>query len=139
MKQASESTLSEITVTCIKNNGQGASFFAKEQITLTGTEARQLSEQIGAINFRLRQSPCEYASDWHVAGDRTLLIILSGGVRITLRDGTYKDFAPGEMFIADDYLNESMPFDSEHHGHSAKAIGSNALQALHLKLSKRPT
>ncbi len=137
MKQASESILSEITVTCVKNNGQDASFFAEENITLTGTEARQLSEQIGAINFRLRQSPCEYASDWHVAGDRTLLIILSGSVRITLRDGNYKDFAPGEMFIADDYLAEGIAFSDIAHGHCAEAIGVEPLKALHLKLSRR--
>jgi len=94
-----------------------------------------LSDQQSALNFRLRSSEAGYQSTWHVAGDPTLLIILSGTIEIELRDGSAKQFSSGDMFVARDYLKSSEQFN-ERLGHRAKVIGSDALSALHLKLSK---
>ena len=96
-----------------------------------------LSEQIAAVNFRLRTSDVSYASDWHVAGDPTLLIILSGYIQIELRNGETKRFSRGEMFIAEDHLKNKVNYDENVHGHRAQVIGEDELQVVHLKLNKR--
>lgn len=104
---------------------------------MAGDDNRQLSEQIDAVNFRVRTSPAGYYSDFHVAGDPTLLVLLSGIIRITLASGSYKEFKTGDMFVAQDYLQDDHEFRSGFHGHKAQVLGSAELKALHLKLEKR--
>lgn len=124
-------------ITSINNNGIDASYFGSQEIPMTGSPARMLSEQISTVNFRLRTSDNSYTSGWHVAGDSTLLIVLSGCIRIELRDGQSKDFSSGQMFIADDYLNIEIKFNDEIHGHRAEIMGDEEFSAVHLKLEKR--
>ena len=126
-----------MSVVCITNDGDNPSYFGKRDIELNGDDQRVLSEQIPAVNFRLRESPSSYVSGWHVAGDPTLLIILSGSISIELRDGQSKHFTSGDMFVAQDFIAKDKVFDSERHGHRACVLGSEKLVALHLKLSKR--
>jgi len=126
-----------IDITVVTNNGSGASVFDKRRIALHGNRMRMLSEQQGCENFRLRYSDAEYASGFHVAGDPTLLVMLSGVLRIHLRSGEGKDFSAGEMFIAEDYLDPGVEFNDNLHGHSAESISNQALQVLHLKLNRR--
>lgn len=128
---------SQFTIISIENNGSDASYFSEQQFELNGSPERFLSEQISAENFRLRTSYQDYASGFHVAGDKTLLIILSGTLRIQLKNGESKDFAKGEMFIANDFLKKDIEFNDELHGHRAEVIGEEELKALHLKLEKR--
>jgi hypothetical protein len=64
-----------------------------------------------ALNFRLRTSALGYFRDWHVAGGSTLILIHSGILRIGLRDGSVRDFASGDVFIAQDKLNDDKIFD----------------------------
>lgn len=120
----------------VRSDGLGASEFSSREIELEGESLRRLSKQQSALNFRLRSSDNSYASDWHVAGDPTLLIILKGAVEIELRNGKTKVFRAGDMFVAEDYLLSSENF-SDVHGHRAKVIGDESLSALHLKLEKR--
>jgi len=131
------SVQTSISIVCITNNGESASYFDQCDFTLSGNLQRQLSEQISAVNFRLRSSPTDYASDWHIAHDPTLLIILSGCMQIELRNGQQKQFRAGEMFIAQDYLVDGLRFDNELHGHRANVVGVEELKVLHLKLNKR--
>lgn len=121
----------------ITNDGMGASFFGVREVALNGNENWMLSDQQQALNFRLRSSANSYASDWHVAGDPTLLIILNGAIEIELRDGASKIFSIGELFVAEDYLAESAEFQPGFTGHRARVVGECELQALHLKLDKR--
>ena len=93
-----------------------------------------LTDQIDAVNFRIRRSEAGYRSGWHVAGDPTLIIILRGTVRIILRNNDFKDFSSGDMFIAKDFLPENIEFNPEFHGHRAELIGADALEAVHIKL-----
>ena len=132
-----DTTQSDIDIVCVKNDGNNASYFDKRSVDLTGSRDRMLSEQIPALNFRLRTSDTTYSSDWHVAGDPTLLIVLSGSIEIELRNGEKKQFNQGEMFIAQDYLANGVIYDKKTHGHRAQVIGNDALQVLHLKLSKQ--
>ena len=76
-----------IHIPTIENQGKLTSYFSEQSIQLNGSPERFLSDQISAENFRLRTSEPAYSSTWHVAGDPTLLIILSGIIRIELRSG----------------------------------------------------
>ena len=126
-----------ITIPSVSNNGEGASVFSSREISLHGDSQRLLSDQQQAVNFRLRESDASYASDWHVAGDPTLLIILAGALRIELRNGETRDFFAGDKFIAEDYLSANQPFNSRLHGHRAEVLGDDILSVIHLKLEKR--
>lgn len=126
----------KMTVPTITNDGRGPSVFSTLEIELSGEISRQLSGQISAVNFRLRRS-VDYSADFHVAGDPTLLIVLSGTMRITLPSGDSKDFSVGDIYIAEDYLAPDATFEKGVHGHSAKTIGEIPYNALHLKLSRR--
>ena len=121
----------------VTSDGRGASVFGVRHYSINGEPERRLSDQIPAVNFRLRSSDPGYASGWHVAGDPTLLIMLSGTVRITLRNGESRDFSAGDMFIAEDYLVKDVLFDDTLHGHKAEVVGKGAISVLHLKLEKR--
>ena len=124
-------------ISSVCNDGRGRSVFSHREVELAGTAERMLSEQVSAVNFRLRTSDASYASSFHVAGDPTLLIILSGTLRIVLRDGDSCDFSAGEMFVAEDYLMEGETFNDNIHGHRAEVVGDSSLSALHLKLERR--
>ena len=124
-------------IVTISNDGGGASFFGSREIELNGTSQWMLSNQQGAENFRLRSSASGYESDWHVAGDPTLLLILNGSIEIELRDGQSRQFSVGDMFIAEDYLDAGVQLDPAVEGHRARVVGGDELQALHLKLNKR--
>ncbi len=95
----------------------------------------QLSPRIDCSSLRLRRSGPGYAADWHVAGDPTLIIIQSGKLRLILRDGSSRDFSPGEAFIAGDHVPQGQVFDHELHGHRAEVLGEEALLAVHIKLT----
>ena len=128
-----------INIPTIINDGKGVSTFSTRPVELNGDEQRMLSEQISAVNFRLRKSGSEYASGWHVAGDPTLLIMLAGIMRIYLRNGECRDFSAGDMYVAEDYLLPDVDFDNNQHGHRAEVIGDDDISVLHLKLEKRAT
>ena len=126
----------KIIIPTITNDGRGVSFFSAREIYLNGDVARQLSDQIGAVNFRLRRS-VGYSAEAHVAGDPTLLIVLSGTMRIELPSGEHRDFSKGDMYIAEDYLTPETAFKRGTHGHSARTVGDESYEALHLKLARR--
>ena len=95
-----------------------------------------ITDRMDALNFRHRMSEPGYFSSWHVAGDPTLIIVRSGILRIALRNGDYRDFKAGDIFIAQDRLQENEVFDLNIHGHTAELIGDDVLLALHIKLAE---
>lgn len=127
----------EISIPSISNDGEGESVFSERKVEMMGSSERFLSEQIPALNFRMRASDSSYASGWHVSGDPTLLVILSGALRIGLRNGKTRDFSAGDMFVAEDYLKQDKLFDPDLHGHRAEVLGDTSLSAIHIKLNKR--
>ena len=129
--------ITQMDIACVTNDGKGASFFSRRVYSLSGESQRMLSAQIPAVNFRLRTSDTSYSSDWHVAGDPTLLIVLCGTLRIHLRNDETRDFNVGEMFIAEDFLEQTTTFDDKVHGHRASVVGNQPINVLHLKLEKR--
>ena len=129
--------LENVSIVTVSVDEDYSSIFTETNISQheLGSE-RWLSEQQASVNFRYRSSPAGYESDWHVAGDPTLIIICTGSVELELRDGLKRQFSAGEKFIARDFLPKDMEFDSSRHGHRARVIGSEEFSAVHLKLEK---
>lgn len=126
--------MTNITVPILSNAETGYSTFTEQPYTLEDYNGLFISPRQQALNFRHRISKPGYFSSWHVAGDPTLIIIRSGTLRIGLRDGSYRDFSAGDIFIAKDKLAENIEFDNKKHGHTALLIGEQELLALHIKL-----
>ncbi len=112
----------------------GYSIFSEQLLSLEDYNGLFITPRIGAQNFRHRFSKVNYFSDWHVAGDATLIIIRSGTLRIGLRNGESRDFCAGQMFVAKDRLQEGESFNDQVHGHTAAVVGDQDLTAVHIKL-----
>lgn len=128
--------LANASVVTISVDEDYGSIFTTTEIAQAGHGELWISEQQPSVNFRYRSSPAGYASDWHVAGDPTLIIVCKGCLEIELRDGSKKRFSAGEKFIARDFLPAGLAFDSARHGHRARLIGEEEFSAVHIKLEK---
>ena len=122
-------------ISTITTNENGISIFEDIDYSVQQRGGLFISDQIGAQNFRLRKSDVGYATDFHLAGDATFIIIQKGNLKIELQNGDFKIFKPGDCFIAQDNLQENIEFDKTIHGHKANVIGNESLQAIHIKLS----
>ena len=127
--------MTEIIIPVLSNDNSGYSVFIEQGYTLEDYKGLFISPRIEAQNFRHRMSELGYFSTWHVAGDPTLILIRKGVLRICLRDGQYRDFTAGDLFIAKDKLPENGEFDDQIHGHTAELIGEQQLLAVHIKLA----
>jgi hypothetical protein len=121
-------------VTTITTNENGISVFEEVAFDVNQRGGMFLTDQIAAKNFRIRKSNIGYETDFHLAGDATMLIILKGSLKIELQNGDYKLFSAGDYFIAKDNLPENIIFDNQIHGHKASVIGDESLEAIHIKL-----
>lgn len=119
----------------ITTNENGISVFEDIDFSVHQRGGLFLTEQIGSKNFRIRKSEVGYATDFHLAGDATFIIIQKGSLKIELQNGNYKIFNIGDCFIAKDNLPENIEFDNTVHGHKACVVGNESLQAIHIKLS----
>jgi len=128
--------LANATVVTVSVDESYRSVFTTIDCPQTDQGSRWVSEQQACVNFRYRSSPAGYESDWHVAGDPTLIIVCTGCVEIELREGSRKRFSAGQKFIARDFLPSHMDFDPLLHGHRARMIGENEFTAVHIKLEK---
>lgn len=124
----------QFTIPTISVDSNYVSIFSEESHEQIVRGGMILTDRINAQNLRLRMSEPGYATDWHVAGDATLIIIQKGTLRITLRNGDFRDFSIGDSFIAKDYLLEGTEFDNTIHGHKAEVIDNYQLLATHIKL-----
>jgi hypothetical protein len=119
----------------LTTNKNGISIFEETDFSVQQRGGLFLTEQIGSKNFRIRKSEVGYATDFHLAGDATFIIIQKGSLKIELQNGDFKIFNAGDCFIAKDNLPEQIEFDTRIHGHKASVIGNESLQAIHIKLS----
>lgn len=122
-------------ISTITTNENGISIFEYIDYSVQQRGGLFISDQIGAQNFRLRKSDVGYATDFHLAGDATFIIIQKGNLKIELQNGDFKIFNPGDCFIAKDNLPENIKFDNSIHGHKASVVGNESLQAIHIKLN----
>lgn len=121
-------------IACIITDENHRSRLSTKEFALEERGGMLLTQRIDAKNFRIRESNAGYRTDWHIAGDPTFISIQQGVLRITLQDGTSKDFKAGDSFIAADFLPESIDFDPTIHGHRAEVVGEEKLVAIHIKL-----
>ena len=128
-------SIRSITIPVVANGEDGFSIFTERVIELEGNDQRALSEQLLAENFRLRTSAPDYRSDFHAAGDPTLIVILEGRFRLSLITGQSLEFSPGELFIAMDFLPDEVT--NAQFGHRGEVVGDQEFRALHLKLARR--
>ena len=119
-----------INIPILTVNEDFVTVFSEEDFPQHVRGGMNLTERIDALNLRIRTSEVGYESDWHVAEDPTLIVVQSGILRVTLRNGERKDF------IAKDYLPKHLPFDTKKHGHCAKVVGNKTLLAVHIKLEQ---
>lgn len=119
----------------ITTNENGISVFSTMDFSVQQRGGLFLTEQIGSKNFRIRKSDVGYATDFHLAGDATFIIVQKGSLKIELQNGDFKIFQPGDCFIAQDNLPEDIVFNNQIHGHKASVIGNEPIQAIHIKLN----
>lgn len=106
----------------------GRARWRESAVPLTeGTPASRLSALMPSGGLQLRSSPVGFRSQWHCTGTPQWVFILKGCMRIGLRDGSHRDFRPGEHFYSDDRLPEGASFDPELHGHWSAQIGDQPL------------
>ena len=127
------------TLPALLTDDDGSTVWSQRDWPNEARGGMQLSPRIDCSSLRLRSSEPGYAADWHVAGDPTLIIIRSGTLRLILRDGSSRDFGPGDAFIAADDVPIGQPFDDTLHGHRAEVVGEETLQAIHIKLASQPS
>ena len=124
-----------LNITLITIDDNLHSVFSEKTLSLSARGGMNITDQLPTLSCRLRTSAADYSSDWHLAGDPTLIIIQQGCLRIHLRNNSFKDFNPGDHFVAQDKLPAGITFDSALHGHKAEVIGEKSLQAVHVKLA----
>jgi len=127
----------DYNITTIDVDSNWHSIFTQKTFELTQSGGMHISQRQQALNFRYRKSLPGYHSDWHVAGDPTLIAVQAGCIEIKLRNGQTQRFSAGDSFIAADYLPKHTVFNQQH-GHMAKIIGDDEFVALHFKLGKAP-
>ena len=118
----------------INVNDSFVSVFSEEKYPVAIDGGMVLTDRIDIQNFRFRKSEPGYETDFHVAGDPTLIIIQEGELQIELQNGESKSFKAGDCFIAKDYLPKDVVFDSTKHGHKAMVVGDKSLRAIHIKM-----
>ena len=122
------------TIPIITTDDNEISIFSETSFETNPRGGMFLTEQIAAKNFRLRKSDVGYKTDFHLAGDATLIIVLKGSLKIELQNGDSRIFTSGQSFIAQDNLKENTFFNEKIHGHKAHVVGEVSLEAIHIKL-----
>ncbi|MEM9415117.1 MAG: hypothetical protein AAGA29_06500 [Planctomycetota bacterium] len=129
------------TLPTLITDAHGVSVFTTAEWPAEARGGMVLSPRVGASSLRLRTSEPGYFADWHAAGPRNepvLIVVRRGVLRIGLRDGSHRDFAAGDAFVAADSVPEGETFDAERHGHTAAVVGDEPLEAIHIKLAALP-
>ena len=119
----------------ITTDENGISIFENIDFSVQQRGGLFLTNQIAAQNFRIRKSEVGYATDFHISGDPTFIVIQKGSLKIELQNGDFIIFHPGDCFIAQDNLAENTIFDATIHGHKASVVGTESLHAIHIKLN----
>jgi quercetin dioxygenase-like cupin family protein len=57
-----------------------------------------------------------YTSDWHPAPRRQFVLLLSGGIEVTVSDGETRSCGPGSVVLVEDTIGA---------GHQTRALGSH--------------
>lgn len=112
----------------------GRARFREESLALDeGTPQSRLSALQPSGGYQLRHSPVGFRSDFHCTAAPQWVFILSGIMEIGLRDGSSRQFGPGQHFYSADTLPTEASFDPRLHGHCSRQIGDQPLVTLFVR------
>ena len=115
-------------------DADGRAKFRETSIPLTeGTPQASLSKLFASGGYQFRMSPVGFRSQWHCTTTPQYVLILSGRMRIGLRDGSTRTFGPGEHFHSADTLPAGASFDPALHGHWSAQAGDEPLVTLFVR------
>lgn len=118
-------------------DSDGLAKFREEEIALPGGSPKALlSDLIPSGGFQVRQSPPGVSSDFHCTTTAQWLVVLSGQMEISLRDGTARIFKAGDHFFSNDLLPPGATFDSTLHGHRSRVVGDTPLETLFVRTAE---
>ena len=83
------------------------------------------SERIKATGVIFRETPAEYDLDFHNAPERQYVIMLEGGVEITVGDGTKRVLNTGDILLAEDTTGR---------GHISRAVNNQPRKSIFITL-----
>ena len=85
------------------DESDGRSKFREEDVPMPAAGAVGfLSEVQETTGYQFRQSPAGYSSAFHNTGEKQWIFVISGVMRVTLRDESYRDFSAGDSFFCMD-------------------------------------
>ncbi len=114
---------------------KGIARFTDYPVECTPVNERvSLSAVTSATGLQFRHSPPKIFNPWHCTARESSqwVIVTSGLMRVGLRDGTFHDFSPGEMFLSMD-IQPGDQFE-DHQGHTSQAVGELALETFFVKV-----
>jgi quercetin dioxygenase-like cupin family protein len=86
---------------------------------------RVTSDTLAATGVYFRETEGEYDNDWHTAPNKTLVVVLEGGLEIVASDGTTRVFKAGDVFLQNDPTGK---------GHYTKALDGKPRRTLFIKM-----
>ena len=86
----------------------------------------ELSAKVGEGPVRLNRGPAKSSLDFHNAPRRQYVVIMSGVIEVEIGDGSKRQFAAGDVLIAEDLTGK---------GHITRGIGEEPRVSLAVPLA----
>ncbi len=131
--------MTQITLPILYTDNLGRAAFIDRLLEIESLSPTiSLSTILPATGLQFRLSPPSVQNPFHCTARDScqFVIVQSGTMRITLRDGSFRDFGRGEFFLSMDFLPENTKYDSNVHGHSSsECTNGEPLATLFVKIS----
>jgi hypothetical protein len=112
--------------TRIFTDADGVSRFADFDIPLSDRgDIGRLSAWAAATGIIFRETPGDYAYDWHPAPRRQFVLILDGMVEIEVGDGSVRRFGAGDILLVEDLVGR---------GHKSRAVDGKPRRSVFVTL-----
>ncbi len=109
-------------ITRIYTGQDGQSHFADEELVMEDRGSSGLfSSAFGCSTIFFRETPDSFHYDWHRVERREYVIILEGGLKVEIGDGTQRVFRQGEILLVE---------DTQGQGHATCALEGQKNKAL---------
>ena len=114
-------------ITRIYTGEDGESHFEDLDVSMHEVPAVQdrRSERIKATSVIFRETPADYDLDFHNAPERQYVIMLEGGVEITVGDGSKRVLKSGDILLAEDTTGR---------GHISRAVDNQTRKSIFITL-----
>lgn len=78
----------------------------QQREVVPGKPPIDVSQAMAADNVVFIQAPAGLAIDYHPAPSRHLLVVISGGWKMTVSDGESRQFGPGDAILVEDLVGK---------------------------------